>query len=504
MAVSCVAGFTDDAHAVNLSSNSLGQALIYPYYTVNANQQTLLSVVNTTNVGKVVRVRFLEGYNGRDVLEFNLYLSRYDVWTATVFSLGDLPSGSGGDTSLAGIFTTDNSCVAPSLDQGGSFFNASSGYTQGYQPFLNYTYTGGNADSGPTSDDRTREGHIEVILMSDVAVGSELDQFITQVNEVPPNCDGSALATATGRVAPTLDPITGDVTDVADGGLFGEASIINVAEGTFYAYNAEALDGFTYVSLYTDPGTLLPNLTSVNDRGSPSTATSHLFSNGEALTSKYPGPDPQSRPIDAVTSLFMAENTVNDYVTAADSSIGTDWVVTFPTKRFYVDAQFGLPGGTTAAYAPFEELFGQTTAGGSCALVGTVSYDREGASAAPQTCTFCPCAPGGQPVVCLETNVIRFQDESILGTIRSVPSQDISQYGRSGWLNMQLANNNHSLYSATNGNVFQGLPIAGFGVTRYVNGFIPLPGGGNALANYTGVYKGHATIACTNGGGPCL
>src|SRR6185312_14907660 len=78
-----------DAGAVNLSSNGLGQVLVYPYYTVNAGQQTLLSVVNTTPIGKAVKVRFLEAYNGRDVLDFNLYLSGYDIWTATVFALHD-------------------------------------------------------------------------------------------------------------------------------------------------------------------------------------------------------------------------------------------------------------------------------------------------------------------------------------------------------------------------------------------------------------------------------
>ena len=37
------------AQAVNLNPDGLGQVLLYPYYTVNAGQGTLLSVVNTTD-----------------------------------------------------------------------------------------------------------------------------------------------------------------------------------------------------------------------------------------------------------------------------------------------------------------------------------------------------------------------------------------------------------------------------------------------------------------------
>lgn len=55
-------------HAVHLDPGGRGQVLVYPYYTVNSGQQTLLSVTNTASVAQAVRVRFREGYNGRDVL----------------------------------------------------------------------------------------------------------------------------------------------------------------------------------------------------------------------------------------------------------------------------------------------------------------------------------------------------------------------------------------------------------------------------------------------------
>ena len=79
-----VAGLASVSNAVNLNPDGLGQVLIYPYYTVNAGNSTLLSVVNTTDEVKAVKVRFLEALNSREVLDFNLYLSPFDVWTGAV------------------------------------------------------------------------------------------------------------------------------------------------------------------------------------------------------------------------------------------------------------------------------------------------------------------------------------------------------------------------------------------------------------------------------------
>ena len=67
-----VAGIAGTAQAVNLNPDGLGQVLIYPYYTANDGNQTILSVVNTTDQAKAVKVRFLEGFNSREVLDFNL------------------------------------------------------------------------------------------------------------------------------------------------------------------------------------------------------------------------------------------------------------------------------------------------------------------------------------------------------------------------------------------------------------------------------------------------
>src|SRR5690349_21499467 len=121
------------AEAVSVNQNGLGQVLIYPYYTVrtvptgivgtDAAYNSLLSVVNSTASAKAVKVRFLEGKNSREVLDFNLYLSAKDVWTTAI-----IPTADG-----AGMFTADQSCTTPSF---------TSTTASAPQVFVNYAYPG--------------------------------------------------------------------------------------------------------------------------------------------------------------------------------------------------------------------------------------------------------------------------------------------------------------------------------------------------------------------------
>lgn len=66
---------TGAAVAVNLSPQGTGQVLIYPYYTVNANQDTYFSVGNQSGFPQVLKVRFNEGRNGRPALDVDVVLA---------------------------------------------------------------------------------------------------------------------------------------------------------------------------------------------------------------------------------------------------------------------------------------------------------------------------------------------------------------------------------------------------------------------------------------------
>ena len=108
------AGLVTTANAVNLNPDGLGQVLIYPFYTVDGGNNTQISVVNTTNRVKAVKVRFLEARNSKEVLDFNLYLSPFDVWTGATVS----PPVERFATGPATLITSDNSCTVPRIPAG--------------------------------------------------------------------------------------------------------------------------------------------------------------------------------------------------------------------------------------------------------------------------------------------------------------------------------------------------------------------------------------------------
>jgi hypothetical protein len=452
-------GFVGSSNAVEVNPDGTGQVLLYPYYTVNAGQQTVVSVVNTTDAGKAIKVRFLEAYNSHEVLDFNLFMSPYDVWTGTVFALSDAGVSSDGGA----FFTTDNSCTVPAIKGNTSLPALADG--RHYAPFNNALFT----DGGPTDVSRTREGYLEMIQMSDVT-GATL-AAITHVGGVPPGC-GSASLRDTGNtdfVAPT-------------GGLFGSGAIVNVGEGTLYPYSADAVDGFSGVSLFSDSGNTSPKLTDANDAGG-TTATAYVFQPGGAIvTATYGGGS--GRPVDAVSAVFEAKAMMNEWV-ANDVDQGTDWVVTFPTKRFYVDPTQGL----TAALPPFVELFGETTAGQSCAQVGLGIWDREeGQRTVVVGDVFSPPPPGQPPSsLCHEVNVISISNDntSVLGSNMAL---NIQPYGTSGWMSLDLdpaeTTEPHAMSASAEGTVFDGLPATGFAAERFINDNAQ-PG---KLSNYSGAW----------------
>ncbi|HHL31339.1 MAG TPA: hypothetical protein ENJ41_02050, partial [Oceanospirillales bacterium] len=114
-----LAGIASVSNAVNLNADGVGQVLIYPYYTVNNGINTLISVVNTTDQVKAIKVRFLEGTNSREVLDFNLYMSPYDVWTAALvptLSDGAVVGAAFDGQQSAKLVTVDTSCTVPAIN----------------------------------------------------------------------------------------------------------------------------------------------------------------------------------------------------------------------------------------------------------------------------------------------------------------------------------------------------------------------------------------------------
>jgi len=240
-------GVTGAAQAVSVNPDGLGQALIYPYYTVRdkvagAPFTSLLSVVNSTASAKAVKVRFLEGKNSKEVLDFNLYLSKYDVWVAAI-----IPTAAG-----AGIYTPDKSCTTPVVSSDAS----------NPTPFVNYAYTGSAADGADTSLDRTREGYVEIIEMGNILAGSTTEAAVTHTAGVP---DCAPLSSA------SLHTVAGN------GGLFGGMTLINVLAGEDFSVDATALEGFSTLPLWAPAGSVDPTLSFVNPKVSVVTSGANTF-----------------------------------------------------------------------------------------------------------------------------------------------------------------------------------------------------------------------------------
>ena len=465
---------TQIASAMTLNVHGTGQVLLFPYFTVNRHQQTLISVSNLTGAAKVARVRFREAYDGRDVLDFNVFLGPQSTWTSVLFSLDDAGlSGAG-----AAILLNDTSCTYPPFSSGNKLADG-----RLYQPFLNFQYTGIDVDTGPTDDMRTREGYFEIIEMAELTGATR--SAITPVNGIPPGC----ASVATGDV-PTTDLLP------PTGGLSGSEAIVDVPIGTFYATNATALDGVYNNAMYTVPTSSRPDLSdaSVSANGF---VTAYVPINGSFATLNYP----PAQAIDAASAVLAASEIITDYDVSSSEGAQTDWVITFPTKHFYVDPLV-VANRSLGAIPPFSELFGSTTPGHSDVTAGLEIFDRSGKDLFGPSGITPPPRPL-PPALPYETQVVMFVSTDqpmpavspalgaahplsvILGDTFSVGVTHLNFSGN-GFGSPRLLRASHE------GLQLQGLPAIGFEAINYVNANAT-PG---VLANYSAALPMRSRAPC--------
>ena len=574
-----VVGIAGSAQAVNINPDGTGQVLLYPYYTTNAGNITLLSVVNTSDDAKAVKVRFMESENSAEVLDFNLYMSAYDVWTAAITPMPDVmlepfncqtdPDSSAEvpcEGPLLTIADDETTCTVPNLN--------------GAQAFLPYQYlTKGGGDEGSQTQARMNEGHFEMIEMGTLITGETYEDEDGEYNEpswagiaathvlhksgplagewAPASC--ASLVDAWVRSKPFFEETSGVWintvkygpeygVEAPSGGLFGGAAIVNPMMGSMHSYDATALNGWNnsgeqyvngqWISIHAEPGTVRPNLESGDQyEGLVFGEEGNLLESGEFDFA-----------IDAVSYVLMHDTLMNEYTTEAGVAGQTEWVVTFPTKRFYVN-------NPVYAYPPFTEIWDPVNSGDlatACEVVElNLLWDREERFEKPgdpcdpseEICgeeppIVSPPPPGGTDdtgdkrvpfQLCYETNVIRFglgseiddDDEivdvtpdatEILGTpkgfYRNIDNEVLDfQYG---WARIEmddyleaipLKDDNGVIYGydyeetsrdalgAEDGDYLNGLPFVGFSVTRFSNGFIPVEGGQDVFSSYGGLFK---------------
>ena len=498
------AGMTSLATAqMYINTEHTGEALVFPLYSTQGGNDTYIHVVNTTAQFKAVKIRMLEGEESLETLDFNLYMSPQDH-----FSFAITADGEG-----AKLVTNDTSCTVPQIT--------------GDVPFTDLLWAGA-ANEG-TEQDREQMGYIEVIEMGQINPASATAADIEHVDGVPGDCaqlvtnwsdnageEGAWYDEADAELAAVPGAASVGTTDFNatwnGGGLYGVASVINVAEGTAFGYDAVAVEDLvdpasTGSILHYPPGDTRPDF---DDPALAETANINVDGVQTVYTRNFAG-----NTADTVSAVFMTESLSNDYVIDPDLNALTDWVVTMPTKSNHYN---GLDFDQPFSNLTIDALDGDSKATGLCQPVSMTGFDREEdtqdapppvlpGSDGPQ---FSPSvAPDPEDPVsqsdwalCAETNIVHFGDSSATNSSSNLASAGAFVDGwTEGWAVLDLTEEGlingidqdrilPGDVAGTDGEL-TGLPVTGFAVVEYTNGTL----GGGTLANYQMSWEHKTSVA---------
>lgn len=206
----------------------------------------------------------------------------------------------------------------------------------------------------------------------------------------------------------------------------------------------------------------------------------------------------QPRGVDALSLTIQRSAVVNEWAVNASTGSFTEWVVTFPTKYFYVDQglgrQFamidldtypdrptaeyatGVMGAGTAAtiaapYPPFARAF--AAPGQSCNRVAFARFDREQNSGDTSGGVIpSPAPPAQTNTLCYEANVIQFENGSPVLMPENPVVVPLAGLGaaEAGWMKLRLDQDNAANPTVAN-----------------PNGILPAPGIAGGLEGYWGL-----------------
>lgn len=510
-----------------LNQDGVGHMLLVPYFTAQAENSTLINLVNTDTInGKAVKVRFRGAANSDDVYDFQVFLSPGDVWTASV--------GKGAD-GRAQLTTNDASCTKPAkttlnstpfvtarldstLDAAGKANGTREGYVEifnmGDIPKVEIT---GVEVAHPTQPVRTNVAGPDVIA-ADGTAGSDgvndLYWAIKHKSKVAP-CSGAAwtaldttnlASTAAAKTAGLLPPSTG---------LTANWTIINVVgaaawSGAATAIQAEAAGvpalgnvvywpqtGTAVGSPAADAYTADPLLRSADVAFWNSTTLAYVADAIPAVAAGYYDLPDMSTPYTAaavtpldqalsLTTAIAATSATNEFLTDASITASTDWVFSQPTRRYsmaldYATTAVGDDGRrftdlfatglayTTAYYNAAQSL---VTARQICVKGPSVSvWDREETTLTASTdVVVSPSTPADPLSFCGETSVLSVNNGAATTTTAlkaNVSVKDLDVTYVDGWMTLTTP-------SATAVPGTDGLPVLG-------NAFVKANAGANSF-----------------------
>ncbi|PTT16080.1 cell surface protein [Acidovorax sp. HMWF029] len=500
-----------NATALSVSQGGAGHSLVVPYFNAQNGNMTVLHVVNTDTVhGKLAKVRFRSAANSDDILDFQVFLSPGDVWTAAVTA---------GASGVAELTTADGTCTLPKLNKGVS------------QPFV----TDRLSDKVGNIANQTREGYVEIFNMADIDASkiygatnnanSTLYTAIKHVNGTAP-CTQAALDATLVNLS-TQANVRALGLDTPTSGLMGDWYIINVAQSTTFAGAATSLLATVGAGGAAGRGNFVHFPQNATAAPTPESFTSDpLFrvaftrdnANAAVTTAalraaNYDLPD-LSTPYTAVagvavdtrvqafnlTQALAVTSITNQYANDASISAKTDWVFSMPTRRYSVAANYAatattaagyrlyttltdaanFPGANPAVAASYKVWFAPentTTEGGLICVnsTGQSFWDREEQSRTSGA-VFSPGSVS-QTRFCGETSVLSFADTGNSVLAASVARQNVAAGAASG--------------PFTNG----------WSVVSTANSFTSTLGAGNAT---TGLGAANATVYNSQAGLPIL
>lgn len=330
----------------------VGHILYVPYFSTQEGNVTAINIVNTdTRRGKVLKVRFRGASNSDDVYDFQVFLSPGDVWTAGISQAADGRSQ---------LNTTDKSCTLPA-NVNGSFITT------------RIPAAGGVAE--------TREGYVEILNMGDIL---DPNLELTTPNQedlfdATKHVDGVAPCTSSVLTAITQENASSYLSEPTTG-LMANWFIINVNRIFSYSGEAAAIEART---VNIAPGLSgLPaygNIVYWDQRSTPlsqvqaeaNTADPLLRGATPVITgARYDLPD-MSTPylpnpfFGAPGCPFCQARLLSDSIATteaaaefySETTLGaqTDWVVSFPTRRYMAAVRYTGSGSPAAVYSPASE-----------------------------------------------------------------------------------------------------------------------------------------------------
>lgn len=441
-------GFSGAAMAAattfEVNESGSGVIQIVPYFTVQDGNATVFHIVNTDagNDGnaKAVKVRIRGASNSDDLMDFQVFLSPGDVWTAALTADAD---------GLLQLTTADNSCTFPDTVRTDPVTKADTSRLK--HPLW---------DTDAKKAAQTREGYIEILEMASIPKNSLKDaatdtaaagggnvtnplwtavKHVKTAGKMAAPCTsasmefldsiadgGIAEARAQGETAPSnADGDVGASKRLAapTGSLVASWYIMNVAKSTTFSGSATALKAKAATPLGVPVyAPQLSNTTSTLNSADPlfgaNMRTNAAQTNNAGFVylpkRSFDVPDlstpmtgtavgtvaeAQAQAI-GLTQTLARTSVQNQFYQDATLNAATDWVLSMPTRRYLVAANYEaakLPvlnpadyiirnGAAVSNDAPAGGNNGTGAAGAAGNISAFSQWDKLGINAAGQIC----------------------------------------------------------------------------------------------------------------------